>query len=56
MVGIVADPEAARIQLVLPPDLDTRFRIALIKARRTHKGAISEAICEAIEMWLSKQR
>lgn len=35
-------------------ELETRFRIAVIKLKGKRKGSLSEAIEEAISLWLSK--
>lgn len=43
-----------RINVVMPPDLYERFQRHLFEAGRRKKGAISEAVCEAVEAWLQE--
>jgi len=35
-------------------ELEKRFRIAVIKVKGKKRGALSEAVEEAIELWLEK--
>jgi len=40
--------------IVIPDDLDKRFRAEVFKRYGMHKGDISRAVCEAIELWLKE--
>lgn len=44
-----------RINLVLPDELETRFREAVFKRHGMKKGNISVALQEAINQWLKKR-
>jgi hypothetical protein len=45
----------AKITVLIKDDLDKKFREAVFKAKGMHKGNITEAIEEALEMWIDKQ-
>jgi len=45
----------AKVTLVLPDDLLTELRHAVIEKYDAEKGALSKAVAEAIRLWL-KQR
>ena len=44
-----------KMTVVIKDDLDERFREAVFRSKGLHKGNITEAIEEAIELWISKQ-
>lgn len=44
--------EKARINLVIPSDLNQELREAVFQRRGLNKGDISEAICEGIRAWI----
>jgi hypothetical protein len=46
--------DTVRIQVVLPADLEHRFREAIFKTKGMKKGNISQAFVEAVELWLKK--
>ncbi|MEM3988699.1 MAG: hypothetical protein QXZ22_08925 [Sulfolobales archaeon] len=35
-------------------DLETKFRVAVLRVKGKKRGAISEAVEEAIKLWLEK--
>lgn len=43
-----------RLNIVLPADLDQRFRDAIHRTRGLRKGAISDAFEEAVHLWIAK--
>ncbi len=45
-----------RVNVVLPDDLDRQLRIRLAEQGRTEKGAISNAIAEALRLWMREKR
>jgi hypothetical protein len=45
----------AKITVLIKDDLDEKFREAVFKKKGMHKGNITEAIEEALEMWIGKQ-
>ena len=45
----------ARITIELPDELDKRFRMKVIEKYGGKKGALGNAIREAIELWLDRQ-
>ena len=45
----------ARITMELPDELDKRFRMKVAEKYGGKKGALGDAIREAIELWLQKQ-
>jgi len=45
---------AKKILIVIPNDLDKRFREAVFKRYGMRKGYISKAVCDAIELWLEE--
>jgi hypothetical protein len=44
-----------KMTVVIEDDLDERFREAIFKSKGLHKGNITEAIEEAIDLWIEKQ-
>jgi len=45
-----------RVNVVLPDDLDRQLRIRLAEQGRTEKGAISNAIAEALRLWMTEKQ
>ena len=45
----------ARMNLVLDADLEEKFRNAVFKSKGMKKGNISEAVEEAIELWIQEE-
>ncbi|MDG6995282.1 MAG: hypothetical protein JRN52_05100 [Nitrososphaerota archaeon] len=45
----------ARLQIVLKDDTEQRLRETIFKTKGMKKGNISEAIEEAIELWIQEQ-
>jgi hypothetical protein len=45
----------AKITVLIKDDLDEKFREAVFKAKGMHRGNMTEAIEEALEMWIDKQ-
>jgi hypothetical protein len=41
-----------KMNIVLPDDIDEKFRKAVFQKKGMKKGNISEALKEAIEMWI----
>lgn len=52
--GFVAKSENVRRNIVISRDLDLRLRKAVLERTGLEKGDLSEAISEAIELWLKK--
>jgi hypothetical protein len=52
--GVVAKSENVRRNIVISRDLDLRLRKAVLERTGLEKGDLSEAISEAIELWLKK--
>ena len=44
-----------KLTVLIQDDLDTKFREAIFKSKGMYRGNITEAIEEAIEMWIRKQ-
>jgi Arc/MetJ-type ribon-helix-helix transcriptional regulator len=44
-----------KLTVMLPDELDERFREAVFKAKGMHKGNMSEAIEEALDLWIAEQ-
>jgi hypothetical protein len=44
-----------KLTIMVRDDLDEEFRNAVFKKKGMHKGNLSEAIEEALEMWIDKQ-
>lgn len=44
-----------KMNIVLPDDLEKKFREAVFKAKGMKKGNISEAMEEAIQKWIKEQ-
>jgi len=40
------------MSLIIPDDIERRFRMRVLELRGTPKGGLSEAIAEAMELWL----
>jgi hypothetical protein len=45
-----------KMTVVIEDDLDERFREAVFKSKGLHKGNITEAVEEAIELWIKSQK
>lgn len=45
----------SQLNIVLDPDLDSRFRILVGQVKGAKKGALAEAVQEALEIWIEKQ-
>ncbi len=45
----------ARWHVIIPDDLDKKFRMRVLEEYGSEKGALSKAVAEAIDLWL-KQR
>jgi len=45
-----------KLTVLIKDDLDEKFREAIFKKKGLHKGNITEAIEEAIELWVQKQQ
>lgn len=43
-----------KLYVEINDELEQRFRIAVLKAKGKKKGALSEAVEEAIKLWLEK--
>ena len=44
-----------KLTVLIKNELDERFREAVFKSKGMHKGNITKAIEEAIELWIEKQ-
>lgn len=44
-----------KMTVLIKDDLDERFREAVFKSKGMHRGNITEAVEEAIEMWITEQ-
>lgn len=44
-----------KLTVLIEDDLDERFREAVFKSKGMHRGNITEAIEEAIELWIREQ-
>lgn len=44
-----------KLTVLIEDDLDEKFREAVFKSKGMHKGNITEAIEEALEIWIDKQ-
>jgi hypothetical protein len=44
-----------KLTIMIRDDLDEEFRNAVFKKKGMHKGNLSEAIEEALEMWIAEQ-
>lgn len=49
---LVSTLKMARRNVVIPDELDAQFRKAIASRMGIEKGNISEAICEAIRLWI----
>jgi hypothetical protein len=45
----------AKLTVLIKDDLDEKFREAVFKKKGMHRGNITEAIEEAIDLWIEKQ-
>jgi len=45
----------AKLTVLIKDELDERFREAVFKTKGMHRGNITEAIEEAIDLWIEKQ-
>jgi hypothetical protein len=45
----------AKLNLVIDDKLDQKFRETIFKAKGMKKGNVTEAVEEAIELWIDKQ-
>lgn len=45
-----------KLTVLLKDDLDKRFREAVFKSKGMYRGNITEAIEEAIELWIRTER
>lgn len=43
-----------KLTILLKDDLDKRFREAVFRSKGMHRGNITEAIEEAIELWIEE--
>jgi hypothetical protein len=44
-----------KLTVLIKDDLDERFREAVFKSKGMHRGNITEAVEEAIDLWIEKQ-
>lgn len=44
-----------KLTVLLKDDLDERFREAVFKSKGMHRGNITQAIEEALDLWIEKQ-
>ncbi len=44
-----------RLDVIVPDDIDTEFRVRVVQVYGGERGALSKAVAEAIKLWL-KQR
>lgn len=45
-----------KLTVLLKDNLDERFREAVFRSKGMHRGNITEAVEEAIETWIRKQK
>jgi len=45
----------AKLTVLIEDDLDKKFREAIFKSKGMYRGNITEAIEEAIDLWIEKQ-
>lgn len=45
----------AKLTVLIDENLDTRFREAIFKSKGMYRGNITEAIEEAIELWIKEE-
>lgn len=50
------DKMPKKLTVLIKDDLDEKFREAVFEKKGMHKGNIKEAIEEAIELWINKQK
>ena len=41
--------------VIIDDELDEKFREAIFKAKGFHKGSLTEAVEEAIELWIEEE-
>ena len=46
---------AKKLTVLIKDELDERFREAVFKSKGMHRGNITEAVEEAIELWIREQ-
>jgi len=46
----------AKLTVIIDDKLDERFREAVFKSKGMHRGNITEAVEEAIELWVRNQK
>jgi hypothetical protein len=44
-----------KLTILVDDKLDERFREAIFKAKGLHRGALTEAVEEAIELWIDEE-
>jgi len=42
----------AKMSVLIPDDVEKRFRIKVLEKLGTKKGALSEAVADAMEKWI----
>lgn len=45
-----------KISVQIPDELDRRFRHAIIEKLGSRKGALADAVREAIELWIAQEK
>ena len=45
-----------KILIALPDDVEESFRMEVGRRNGVHRGALTEAVTQAIEAWMQKQR
>lgn len=50
-----ADPPSVRVNVVIPAGVEAAFRAEVFARKGMRKGNISEAITEAIRLWLAQE-
>lgn len=43
-----------KMHLNIPDDIDRRFRVRVLELRGVAKGVLSEAVAEALELWIEE--
>ena len=46
----------AKLTIIIPDDLDKRLRVKVAQKCGGKKGALGEAITEAVALWLDKEK
>ena len=44
----------AKLTIIIPDDLDKKLRVKVAQKHGGKKGALGEAIAEAVKLWLEK--